>query len=251
MSIILKTDEEIRVMKEGGKILHDILHSLGDRVATGMKTRELDEYAQELFNKYHVKAAFKGYHGYPASICTAVNEEVVHAIPGDRILQEGDIISIDAGVLHKGMITDSAITVKVGKVSPRLDDFINTCDRALKSAIDICRPNIHVSDIGEVIQAVVERAGYSIVKELIGHGVGKYLHEDPEVPNFKTSYKGPLLQKNMTFAIEPIIAMGKGAIDTLPDEWTIVTKDGSHAVQIEHTVAITENGCEILTDQND
>ncbi|MBU1992690.1 MAG: type I methionyl aminopeptidase [Patescibacteria group bacterium] len=247
MSIILKTEEEIAIMKEGGKILHDILHSLKEKITPGIKTYELEEYAQKLFKKYGVEAAFKGYQGYPAAICTSVNEEVVHSVPGNRILREGDIISIDAGVRSKGLITDSAITVKVGNVAPRISKFIETCEKALQKAIDTVRPGIHVVEIGTVIQEIVEGAGYSIVKDLIGHGVGKTLHEDPEVPNFKTPYKGPILEVGTTFAIEPIMAMGEGEIETLDDKWTIVTRDRSVAVQVEHTVAITPNGCEVLT----
>lgn len=247
MSIIIKTPEEIRKMREGGKILHEILVKLGERVLPGIKTYELEKYAGELFKKYNVKASFKGYRGYPAAICTAVNEEVVHSIPGERILYEGDIISIDAGVFYKGLHTDSAITCGVGKISEEKRKFIQTCDQALKAAIAVAKDGVETKKISGTIQDIVEKEGYSIVKDLIGHGVGRSLHEEPEVPNFRTGQRSPILRRGMTIAIEPIIAMGKGEIKTISDGWTIITKDRSCAAQIEHTIAITENGCEILT----
>lgn len=247
MSIIIKTPEEIRKMREGGKILREILIKLGEKVLPGIKTCELEKYAEELFRHYNVKASFKGYRGYPASICTAVNEEVVHAIPGERVLHEGDIISIDAGVFHEGLHTDSAITCGVGKISEEKRKFIQTCEQALRAAIAVAKEGIKIEEISGVIQDIVEKEGYSIVKDLIGHGVGKNLHEEPEVPNFRTRHVSPILRKGMTIAIEPIIAMGKGKIKVISDGWTIITKDRSDAAQVEHTIAITENGCEILT----
>jgi len=247
MSIIIKTPAEIELMHESGRILHEILYTLKEKVAPGIKTYELDRYAEELFEKFDVIATFKGYQGFPASICTAVNEEIVHSIPGNRILQEGDIISIDAGVTYKGMITDSAITVRVGKVGKDTEEFAKTCESALMKGLNAIKPGIHLIEIGGAIQDEVEKNGYSIVKDLIGHGVGKTLHEDPEIPNFRTKNKGPILETGMTFAIEPIIAMGSGEMETLEDHWTIVTKDRSLAAQAEHTIVVTDNGHKVLT----
>lgn len=246
MSIIIKTPDEIEKMREGGKILRTILLALKEKVSPGIKTYELSKYAEELFKKHNVKASFKGYQGYPAPICTAVNEEIVHSIPGNRILHEGDILSIDAGVFHKGLHTDAAITVGVGKIPKKTRKFIETCEEALAKAIQKAGPGVYVSEISGIIQDTVEKKGYSIVKDLIGHGVGRNLHEEPEVPNFRTRGRGPILRPGMTIAIEPIIAMGSGENETLEDGWTIVTRDRSLAVQVEHTIVITETGCEIL-----
>jgi methionyl aminopeptidase len=247
MSIIIKTPEEIELMSESGKILHEILYSLKEKVVPGIKTYELDRYSEEMFEKFDVIATFKGYQGFPASICTAVNEEIVHSIPGNRILNDGDIISIDAGVTYKGMITDSAITIRVGKVEESTEEFVKTCEKALVKGLAVIKPGIHLIEIGGAIQDEIEKNGYSIVKDLIGHGVGKQLHEDPEIPNFRTKNKGPILEAGMTFAIEPIVAMGSGRMETLEDNWTIVTKDRSLAAQAEHTVVVTDNGHRVLT----
>lgn len=257
--IVFKTPDEIRLMREGGKILAEILQTLKQAAKPGVTPRELDRMAEELMQKFNVTPSFKGYQPsrhdrpFPAVTCINVNEEVVHAIPGDRILKNGDIVSIDCGVKHKSFHTDAAVTVGVGKISLENQKFIDTAYSALEAAIAIVRPGVFVRDISGVIQDIVEKNGYGVVRELIGHGVGRHLHEDPPIPNFREprqsggSLHGAELKTGMTIAIEPIITFGKRYIKELPDGWTVTTQDGSVACQVEHSIAVTENGCEILT----
>lgn len=242
-----KSAEAIAAMREGGKILGRILFELGQLVKPGITTKSLDEAAESMMAKFNVIPSFKGYRGYPAVICTNVNEQIVHAIPGNRILHEGDIISIDAGVIHKGYHTDAAITVGVGKISDEAKKFIQSAYDALEKALTVAKQGMRTGDIGFAIQNLVESRGYSIVHDFIGHGIGKNLHEAPEIPNFGKTGKGALFIPNMTICIEPIITMGKRYCDILSDGWTSVTRDGSWAAQVEHTILITENGNEILT----
>lgn len=234
-------------MREGGKILGLILAELEKMVKPGISSLDLDKKAEDLMKEYKVKPAFKGYHGFPNVICTNVNDEVVHGIPNNRLLKEGDIITIDCGVIHGELYTDSAITVAVGKISPEIKKFIDIGYKALNKAIEAAKPGVRISTLSGIIQDIVEKNGYSIVRDLVGHGIGLELHEDPNIPNFRDSEIGPLLQVGMTIAIEPIITMGNFKVKTLSDGWTIVTKDKSLAVQVEHTIAITEKGSEILT----
>jgi len=225
-----------------------ILNELKEIVAPGIKTRDIEKHADELFKKYNVKPSFLGYHGFPSSICAAVNEEVVHSIPGDKILRNGDIISIDAGVFFEGLHTDSAITVGVGSIAPEVKRFILAGEEALSKAISIARPGARLAEISRIIEKTIRGYGYAPVKELTGHGVGRLLHEDPMVLNYvDNSAPDIILREGMTLAIEPIYAMGSAEIKTLRDRWTIVTRDGSLAAQVEHTIAITENECEVLT----
>ncbi len=247
LRISIKNRQEIQIMHEGGKILGLILHELGLMIAPGVSTGDLNRKAEELMRQYGVEASFKGYRGYPASICANINEEVVHGIPGPRKIKEGDNVTIDCGVFYKGFHTDSAIACGAGKISEEKQKFISTIEKALRKAIEAVRPGIRVREISGVIQDTVEKNGYSAVRDLVGHGVGQQLHEDPQIPNFRDSDPGPILQAGMTIAIEPIIAMGKCDVKILKDGWTFVTCDGSPAAQVEHTVAITEKGAEILT----
>lgn len=247
MSIILKTPEEIQVMHEGGKILAKILETLKTHTKAGVKTIELNNLAEELMREFGVEASFKNYRGYPASICTSVNEEVVHGIPGERELKEGDIISIDCGVFHKRLHTDAAITIFILPVAPEVKKFVKTVQQALENGIAEAIPGNHVGDISNAIQKTVEKEGYSPVRKFIGHGVGKFVHEDPQIPNFGKKGKGPVLKPGMTLAIEPIINMGKRYTKILSDKWTAVTVDGSLCAQIEHTVIVTNKKPEILT----
>ncbi|MFA6521756.1 MAG: type I methionyl aminopeptidase [Candidatus Gracilibacteria bacterium] len=242
-----KTPEQIAAMREGGKILAEILHELALAARPGISTADLNIKAEAAMARFGVDPSFKGYHGFPASICTAINEEVVHGIPGKRTLDDGDIISIDCGIIHKGMHTDAAVAVMIGKVDPKVVDFVKTTQLALEKAISVIKPGNYVGDIGFAIQNLVESRGYSIVREYTGHGVGVNLHESPEIPNFGTKGKGVMLVPGMTLAIEPIIAMGKRFADTLKDDWTVITRDGLPACQIEHTVVINASGCEVLT----
>lgn len=249
--IQIKTPQEIAAMREGGKILAEILHELAIGIHVGMATEELDIKSQALMSKYGVAPSFKGYKGYPSAVCVSVNEEVVHGIPGKRILADGDILTIDCGIIHKGMHTDSAVAVMIGNVKPAVREFVKTVAKSLENALKIIKSGIRVGDIGHKIQKHVESRGYSVVHEYTGHGVGKNLHEEPEIPNYGKKGKGSILLPGMVVAIEPIIAMGDRFVNTLRDNWTAVTRDRSPACQVEHTIAITSSGCEVLTKYND
>lgn len=234
-------------MRWGGKILADILAHLKTKVVPGITTKELDTYAEELMKKNGVLPSFKGYHGYPAVLCTSVNEEIVHSIPGKRMLNEGDIIGLDCGVVVDGMHTDSAITIGVGKIKEEHARLIRVTERALALAINMIKPGVTVGDIGSTIQKYVESQQFGIVRELTGHGVGYKLHEDPFIPNFGKPGSGVAMKPGMTVAIEPIVVAGERYTRTLEDHWTICTKDGSWSAHFEHSILITPKGCEILT----
>lgn len=248
----IKTAKEIESMRRGGKILGEILHTLEKFVRTGITTQDIETESLRLFKHYNVKPGFKGYHGYPATLCVAVNEEVVHTIPGKRVLKEGDILSIDCGVLLDGLNTDSAIAVIVGQQarsapSSSIKKFVNTCIRATWAGIKQVKPGNRIGDIGHAIEQVVRRGGYNIVPELTGHGIGANLHEEPYVYNYGKAHTGLALKPGMTIAIEPIITMGSPKIYTDRDGWNILTNDGSLGIQHEHTVLVTEFGYEVLT----
>lgn len=234
-------------MKEAGRILGIILAELEKQIKPGVTTLELDALAEKMMKEYKVIPAFKGYNGFPNCICSNINEQVVHGIPDNTPITEGDLVTIDCGVILDEFYSDSAITVAAGKTSPQAEKLLKTAYKALDRAIAIIKPGIRTNQIGKVIQDIVEKEGFGIVKELSGHGIGKQLHEDPYVLNYYESHLGPLLQVGMTLAIEPIITLGSPRTKTLSDGWTIVTKDGSWAAQVEHTIAITEKGAEILT----
>lgn len=253
--IIIKTPQEIALMREGGKILALILEELGQAVKPGIKTIDLDKLAESRVFKYGVKASFKGYKpsfnsengGYPANVCVSVNEEVVHGIPGERVLREGDIVSLDMGVLHKGYYTDAAITVGAGKISPMAQKLIDVTKKSLELGIAEVKAGNHLGDIGFAIQSYAEKNGFSVVRDLVGHGVGKLIHEEPEIPNYGKRGKGLELKEGMTLALEPMINIGDWRVKVMPDTWTFVTQDKSLSAHFEHTVAITENGAEVLT----
>lgn len=248
--INIKTPEEIAAMREGGRILAEILHELAIATKIGMRTEELNLKAETLMAQFDVMPSFKGYRGYPAVICTSINEEVVHAIPGKRELNDGDIISIDCGVIYKGLHTDAAVTVMLGNVPKAVRQFVITVQKSFENALKIIKPGSRIGDIGFTIQTFIESHGYSVVRDFIGHGIGKNLHEAPEVPNVGKMGKGPLLVPGMTIAVEPIITMGQRFVDTLKDDWTAITRDGKPACQIEHTILITPSGCDVLTKYN-
>lgn len=254
--IYIKTPQEIALIREGGKILAQILIDLGAAVKPGMKTIEIDRLAERLVLKYGVVAAFKNYRpsfnhgdqaGYPASVCVSVNEEVVHGIPGERVLQEGDIASLDMGVLHKGYFTDAAITVGVGKISPMAQKLIDVTKKSLELGIEQAKAGNHLGDIGAAIQKHVEVNGFSVVRDLVGHGVGKFIHESPEIPNFGRAGAGLELQEGMVLAFEPMVNMGNYKVKTLADGWTFIAQDRKYSAHFEHTVAITKNGVEVMT----
>lgn len=244
----LKSSQEIQAMRKAGRILGEILAELKKAVEPGMSTLDLERKAEQLFKQHQVEAGFKGYHGYPNILCTSVNDEVVHAIPNSIPLQKGDILSIDCGVVIDGMNTDSAVAVIVGGESiAEAERLVNTCIQALWAGIAQAKPGKHVGDISHAIQSLVEAEGFTIIKELTGHGIGHHLHEPPYVLNYGNPGEGELLVPGLCIAIEPIICSGKGEIETLDDDWTIVTQDGSLAIQHEHTLVITEKGNEVLT----
>ncbi len=249
MNITYKTQKDIEAMREGGAILAKILLELAKSVEPGMKTIDLDTRARELIKKYNTQPSFLGYRGFPGVICTAVNEEVVHTIPGQRTLQDGDLLKIDAGVYHKGFHTDSAIAVPVGplgRASDKIKKLIKTAEIALSSAIDLIRPELAVRSLSKIIQETIERNGFSVIRELSGHGVGKMLHEDPAITNFEADAPNVRLKAGMTIAIEPIFCMGKAGVKTAEDGWNVITKDRSWAVQVEHSILVTETGFEVL-----
>lgn len=234
-------------MRESGKILGLVLAEMEHFVKAGISTRELDAFAEKIIRQHQAVPTFMGYQGFPASTCISINEEVVHGLPSARIIEEGDIVTIDCGVTFQGMITDSAITVGIGQINPAAQKLINTTYKALDKAIATARPGIRTTELSKIIEKTVLKQKLGIVEDLSGHGVGFELHEDPYIFNFYNGDPGPVIQPGMTFAIEPIITIGSPKTKTLSDKWTIITKDNSWAAQAEHTIAITEKGCEILT----
>ena len=248
-SIPIKTPAEIEKMRQGGIILRKVLDELEKMVCPGISTFELDKTAEKIIHSFKgASPGFKGYRGYPASLCTSINAEVVHSIPHKKhILKEGDIIGIDCGIYYQGLYTDACRTVLVGKVSPEVQYFTKTTKKALKKAIKAVRPGGYIGDISAIIQKTIENQGYSPVIECTGHGIGHNLHEPPEILNAGRKNTGPIMQPGMILAIEPIANMGDGAVKTAKDNWTIITSDGSLSAHFEHTVLVTEEGYEILT----
>jgi len=245
--IYIKTPEEIEKMREGGKILAQILKKVAENVRQGTSTKYLDRIATKLIYQNNAKSSFKGYEGYPNALCTSVNEEVVHGIPSSRILKEGDIIGLDLGILYKEMYTDHAVTVPVGGVSKETQKLINVTKEALEQGIKQVKPDGYIGDISWAIQKFVEENSFSVVRDLVGHGVGKEVQEEPEVPNFGQVGQGTKLEERMTLAIEPMVNMGDWKVKILSDGWTVVTADGSLSAHFEHTVAVTRKGVEVLT----
>jgi methionyl aminopeptidase len=247
--IQLKSAREVELMAQGGKILAGTIEQLKDAVRPGATTADLDAVAEK-FIRCHDGAtpAFKGLYGFPGSICTSINDEIVHGIPTrKRVLREGDIISIDVGVGYRGFFTDSAVTVPVGTVDERTATLLDVTAKALEAGIAAASVGNHIGDIGAAVQAVVEAAGFSVVRDLVGHGIGVEFHEEPQVPNYGKPKRREKLVPGLTVAIEPMVNAGGPATRTLPDRWTIVTADGSRSAHFEHTVAITENGPRVLT----
>jgi methionyl aminopeptidase len=245
--IELKSEREINIIQENGRIVAQALRFLGGKIRAGMKTGDLDTLAEKFIKKHDAIPAFKGYRGFPSNICVSVNNEVVHGIPGDRILREGDLVSIDLGVLKDGYYADGAFTFPLGEVENEARRLIQITQNALDQGIQNAVAGKNLSDISHAIQSYVEHSGFSVVRELVGHGIGKHMHEEPQVPNFGRPGEGPLLKEGMVLAIEPMVNSGSFEIKTLEDEWTVVTSDGSLSAHFEHTIAITENGALILT----
>ena len=245
--IIRKAAAEIERMARAGEVVAETLALVGEHARPGVTTQELDELADEFIRSRGGTPTFKGYRGYPASICASPNEMVVHGIPGLYALRDGDILSVDVGVTLDGFVADSAYTFPIGEVSEEAERLLEGCQVALAAGIDQCRVGNRLSDISHAIQVATEEQGFSVVRSLVGHGVGRSMHEEPQIPNFGEPGRGPQLAEGMTFAIEPMITAGEAGVYTGEDRWSIYTRDDSLAVHFEHTVAVTENSPRILT----
>ncbi|MBE0568509.1 MAG: type I methionyl aminopeptidase [Deltaproteobacteria bacterium] len=246
--ILIKSSQEIESMRRAGAVVGQFFEEVRPLIRPGITTGSLEEFADLYIRRCGVKTAFKGYMGYPAHLCTSVNEEVVHGIPSkERVVLEGDILSIDFGVIKDGFYGDAARTFPVGDVDPVSLRLMETTERSLFAGIDAARSGNRLGDVSEAVQAVVEKAGFSVVRDFVGHGIGKSMHEEPQVPNFGNRGTGPKLHPGMTFAIEPMVNTGGWAVKVLSDGWTVVTSDNSRSAHFEHTIAITENGANILS----
>jgi len=245
--IVIKSPREIAIMCEAGRLVAQAHEIVREMLKPGITTLEIDRKVEAFIRAQNAEPSFKGYHGYPASTCISINEELVHGIPGDRRIEEGDIVSVDIGVYYKGYHGDSAWTYAVGAISPVAQRLLEVTERSLYAGIEQAQPGNRLSDIGHAIQQVVESAGFSVVREYVGHGIGREMHEDPQVPNYGEPGRGPRLRPGMTLAIEPMVCVGDWRTRVLADKWTVVSADGSLTAHFEHTIAITEDGPEILT----
>jgi methionyl aminopeptidase len=248
--ISLKSAHELDLMREAGRIVAEVLARIGEAVAPGVPTRALEKIAgQIIVDKYGAIPSFKGYRGFPGMVCASVNEEIVHGIPGPRVMYEGDIVSVDVGVIHKGFHGDSAITVGVGEIDPESQRLLDVTAKSLEIGIAAAKAGNWTSDISKAIQDYVEGQGYSVVREYTGHGIGRQMHEDPQVPNYYNPKIGGRvrLRPGMTFALEPMVNIGDWRTRVLDDKWTVVTADGERSAHFEHTVAVTKNGPAVLT----
>ena len=248
--VILKLPDEIEKARASNRIVAEVLSRLREKVKPGVTTRELNKLAEEVTEKRGAKPAFKGYRGFPYSLCTSVNDQVVHGMPSERVLLEGDIIGIDFGVYHHGYFGDAAITLPVGKVDKKALMLMQVTEQSLYAGIEQIRAGNRLGDISAAVQGKVEIAGFSVVRDYVGHGVGKNLHEDPQIPNYGKKGRGVLLKTGMILAIEPMINEGDYKVRVLPDGWTVVTVDGSLSAHFEHSVAITDKGPDILSKLN-
>lgn len=248
MSVIIKTPSQIELMREAGRILAQVHDELEKIIEPGISTLEIDQAGEKLIRSFGCEPSFLNYNGYPASICVSVNEEVVHGIPSaKRILKEGDIVSLDAGVIYKGYHSDAARTHAVGKISQEAAKLIEVTKQSFFEGIKFAKPGNHLHDISNAIGRYAESFGYGVVRDLVGHGIGSHLHEDPEIPNFVQKSRGIRLVPGMTLAVEPMINSGTYRVEWLDDDWTVVTRDGKLSAHYENTILITEDGCEILS----
>jgi len=247
MAITIKSAGELELMRTAGRIVGECLLELGRRVKPGVTTGELDKFAYDFFVKRDCRPAFKGYHGYPATICSSINEQVVHGIPGTRVLDEGDIIGIDVGAFYEEYCGDSARTFPVGKVSAETQRLLDVTRQALDLGIAQCVPGNRLGDIGHAVETWVVSQGFSVVRDFVGHGIGRAMHEDPQVPNYGKPHQGPRLAVGMCLALEPMVNAGRDEVRVLSDGWTVVTKDGSFSAHFEDTVAIAAEGPMNLT----
>ena len=247
MAIIVKSPNEIAAMRRAGMVVASILKMLSKEIKPGMATRQLDEIAVRELDRYGARSSFKGYRSFPATLCVSINEEIVHGIPGKRVIQEGDVVSLDFGAVVDGFHGDAALTVGVGNISPQTKQLLETTRGSLEAGINVARDGAHLSDVSAAIQYYVESRGFSVVREYTGHGIGRELHEDPQIPNFGPPGYGPVLRRGMTVAIEPMVNIGGWQTKVKSDHWTVVTADGSLSAHFEKTIAITNGEAEVLT----
>jgi len=245
--IICKTPREIEIMREAGRIVALTHQELKQHITPGITTKELDQIAEKTIQKYGATPSFKGYNGFPGSICASVNEELVHGIPGKRKLKEGDIISIDIGAKYNGYHGDSAWTYPVGNISESVQKLLDVTEKSLYLGLEQVKPGERLSNISHAVQTHAEENGFSIVREYVGHGIGQDLHEDPQIPHYGPPKRGPRLKPGMVICVEPMVNQGRRYVKTLSDDWTVVTVDGKWCAHFEHTIALTEAGYEILT----
>jgi len=245
--IIIKSHREIEQLKKSNTMVAEVFEKLKAMIAPGITTKELDQVAEEYILSKGAQPAFKGYRGFPATLCISINEEVVHGIPSQRRLKEGDIVSLDVGVNFVGYYGDAALTLPVGEVDPEAKKLLGVTEKALYIGIEKAKVGNRLFDISYAIQRWVESQGFSVVRDFVGHGIGKDLHEEPQVPNFGAPHQGPRLEKGMVFALEPMVNEGTFEVRVLPDGWTVVTADGKRSAHFEHTIAVTDDGAEILS----
>ena len=247
MSIVIKSDQEVATMRQAGRIVATVLEMLKLQVRPEIKTEELDVLTAREVERLGAKPSFQGYRGFPANLCVSVNDEIVHGIPGKRVLREGDIVSLDFGAIFDGIQGDAAITVGVGKVSPQAKQLMETTEGALKAGIAAAHAGARLGDISAAIQRYAESRGYSVVREYTGHGIGQQMHEEPQIPNFGLPGRGPVLKKGMTLALEPMVNIGDWHTRIGDNHWTVFTSDGSLSAHFEHTIAVTDGEPEVLT----
>jgi len=247
MPIVIKSEEEIAIIREAGSIVAQVLGILREEIRPGLVLRELDNIVRKEFAARGVTPTFLGYHGYPAAVCVSVNDQVVHGIPRERVLREGDIVSMDLGATHRGFVADSAITVGVGRVSPQAERLLRVTEEALWKGIGAGRAGAPLGAISFAIQRHAEGEGFSVVREYVGHGVGREMHEEPQVPNYGPPDRGPILRRGMVLALEPMVNVGDWRTKRGSDNWTVSTLDGGLSAHFEHTIAITDSGAQVLT----
>lgn len=251
MPIILKSDDEIAIMHHAGRVVAETLTKLVAELRPGLVVKELDKVVRKEFDRHGVEPTFLGYHGYPATVCVSVNEEIVHGIPGKRVIQEGDVVSLDLGCTYKGFVADSALTVIVGEAKPGTQELVDVTSGSLRAGISRLQAGNKLGQVSHTIQHYIESRGFGVVREYVGHGVGRDMHEEPQVPNFGPADRGPVLKKGMVLALEPMVTVGDWRTQQLDDNWTVVTQDGSLSAHFEHTIAVTDNGPLVLTKRED
>ena len=248
--VTIKSPQEIEAMRKAGRVVARVLDVVAEAAAPGMRTRDLDVLAAAEIKRCGAEPAFLGYRGFPATICVSVNDEIVHGIPGDRVIREGDLLKADAGAVVDGLYADAAVTLLIGAVTTGARRLVEATEGALSAAIELVRPGTRLGDIGATVQHYAEGQGFSVVREYVGHGIGRALHEDPAVPNFGTAGRGFVLKEGMAIAIEPMLNVGTWQTEVLEDQWTVVTADRALSAHFEHTMVVTGSGVEVLTARN-